>query len=51
MSFPNSVDPGTVRDGVRDAQVFISGEEPYRWGLVRGKSLWSVSYIYIHRHI
>ena len=32
MSFPNSVDPGTVRDGVRDAQVFISGEEPYRSG-------------------
>ncbi|CAL1168986.1 unnamed protein product [Cladocopium goreaui] len=30
MSFANSVDPGTVRDGVRDAQVIISGEEPYR---------------------
>ncbi|CAJ1445993.1 unnamed protein product [Effrenium voratum] len=39
MSFANSVDPGTVRDGVRDANVIIAGEEPYRLHNCRSMSV------------
>lgn len=39
MSFSNAVDPGTIRDGVQDANVIIAGEEPYRLHACRSVSV------------